>query len=37
VIGAFAERYAITDEVVTAADEAVTFNLPRAQRDTAAA
>jgi 4-hydroxy-3-methylbut-2-enyl diphosphate reductase len=37
VIGAFAERYAITVEVVTAADEAVTFNLPRALRDTAAA
>jgi 4-hydroxy-3-methylbut-2-enyl diphosphate reductase len=37
VIGAFAERYAIAVEVVTAADEAVTFNLPRALRDTAAA
>jgi 4-hydroxy-3-methylbut-2-enyl diphosphate reductase len=37
VIGAFAERYAINVEIVTAADEAVTFNLPRALRDTAAA
>jgi 4-hydroxy-3-methylbut-2-enyl diphosphate reductase len=37
VIGAFAERHAINVEVVTAADEAVTFNLPRALRDTAAA
>jgi 4-hydroxy-3-methylbut-2-enyl diphosphate reductase len=37
VIGAFAERYAIAVEIVRAADEAVTFNLPRALRDTAAA
>jgi 4-hydroxy-3-methylbut-2-enyl diphosphate reductase len=35
VIGAFAERYAVNVQVVTAAEEAVTFNLPRALRDAA--
>jgi 4-hydroxy-3-methylbut-2-enyl diphosphate reductase len=33
VIDAFAARFAVTVEVVTAAEEAVTFNLPRALRD----
>jgi 4-hydroxy-3-methylbut-2-enyl diphosphate reductase len=33
VIDAFAERYAVAVEVVTAAEEAVTFNLPRALRE----
>ncbi len=35
VIDAFAVRYAVTVEVVTAAEEAVVFNLPRALRETA--
>ena len=35
VIDAFAERYAVTVRVVTAAEEAVVFNLPRALRDAA--
>jgi 4-hydroxy-3-methylbut-2-enyl diphosphate reductase len=33
VIAAFAERYNVSLEVVTAAEEAVTFNLPRALRE----
>jgi 4-hydroxy-3-methylbut-2-enyl diphosphate reductase len=33
VIDAFAARYAVAVEVVTAAEEAVTFNLPRALRE----
>ena len=33
VIGAFAERYEVSVELVTAAEEAVTFNLPRALRE----
>jgi 4-hydroxy-3-methylbut-2-enyl diphosphate reductase len=37
VIDAFAERYAATVEVVTAAEEAITFNLPRALREPTAA
>jgi 4-hydroxy-3-methylbut-2-enyl diphosphate reductase len=37
VIDAFAARFDITVEVVSAATEAVVFNLPRALRDTAAA
>jgi 4-hydroxy-3-methylbut-2-enyl diphosphate reductase len=37
VIDAFAERFEVKVEVVTAAEEAVVFNLPRALRDTAAA
>jgi len=35
VIDAFAERFQVTVEVMTAAEEAVTFNLPRALRDAA--
>ena len=35
VIDAFAERFDVTVEVVTAAEEAVIFNLPRALRDAA--
>jgi 4-hydroxy-3-methylbut-2-enyl diphosphate reductase len=35
VIDAFAARYDVNVEVVTAADEAVTFNLPRALREPA--
>ena len=35
VIDAFAERYAVTVEVVTAAEEAIVFNLPRALREVA--
>jgi 4-hydroxy-3-methylbut-2-enyl diphosphate reductase len=35
VIDAFAERFAVTVEVVAAAEEAVTFNLPRSLRDAA--
>ena len=35
VIDAFAERYAVAVEVVTAAEEAVVFNLPRALREVA--
>jgi 4-hydroxy-3-methylbut-2-enyl diphosphate reductase len=35
VIEAFAERFSIKVEVVTAAEEAVAFNLPRALRDAA--
>jgi 4-hydroxy-3-methylbut-2-enyl diphosphate reductase len=35
VIEAFAERYSINVQVVTAAEEAITFNLPRALRDAA--
>ncbi len=35
VIDAFAARYAVTVEVVTAAEEAVVFNLPRALRELA--
>jgi 4-hydroxy-3-methylbut-2-enyl diphosphate reductase len=35
VIDAFAERYAVTVEVVTAAEEAIAFNLPRELRDAA--
>ena len=35
VIDAFAERFTVTVEVVTAAEEAVAFNLPRALRDAA--
>ena len=35
VIDAFAERFAVTVEVVTAAEEAVVFNLPRALREMA--
>jgi 4-hydroxy-3-methylbut-2-en-1-yl diphosphate reductase len=35
VIDAFAERHAVTVRVVTAAEEAVVFNLPRALRDAA--
>ena len=35
VIDAFAERFDVKVEVVTAAEEAVTFNLPRALRDAA--
>ena len=35
VIAAFAERYAVKVEMVTAAQEAVTFNLPRALREPA--
>jgi 4-hydroxy-3-methylbut-2-en-1-yl diphosphate reductase len=35
VIGAFAERYAVNVEVVTAAEEAVVFNLPKALREVA--
>ena len=35
VIDAFAERYEVTVRVVTAAEEAVVFNLPRALRDAA--
>jgi 4-hydroxy-3-methylbut-2-enyl diphosphate reductase len=37
VIDAFAERFDVKVEVVTAAEEAVVFNLPRSLRDTAAA
>jgi 4-hydroxy-3-methylbut-2-enyl diphosphate reductase len=36
VIDAFAARFAVTVEVVTAAEEAVTFNLPRALREAVA-
>jgi 4-hydroxy-3-methylbut-2-enyl diphosphate reductase len=36
VIDAFAERYDVKVEVVTAAEEAVTFNLPRALREAVA-
>jgi 4-hydroxy-3-methylbut-2-enyl diphosphate reductase len=36
VIAAFAERFAANVEIVTAVDEAVTFNLPKALRDMAA-
>jgi len=35
VIGAFAEHYAVAVEVVTAAEEAVVFNLPKALREVA--
>jgi 4-hydroxy-3-methylbut-2-enyl diphosphate reductase len=35
VIEAFADRYAINVQMVTAAEEAITFNLPRALRDAA--
>ncbi len=35
VIDAFAERFAVSVEVVTVAEEAVTFNLPRSLRDAA--
>ena len=35
VIDAFAERFAVKVEVVTAAEEAVAFNLPRALREVA--
>jgi len=35
VIDAFAERYDVKVEVVTAAEEAIVFNLPRALRDAA--
>jgi 4-hydroxy-3-methylbut-2-en-1-yl diphosphate reductase len=35
VIDAFAERFAVTVEVVTAAEEAIAFNLPRELRDAA--
>jgi 4-hydroxy-3-methylbut-2-en-1-yl diphosphate reductase len=35
VIGAFAERYAVNVAVVTAAEEAVVFNLPKALREMA--
>jgi 4-hydroxy-3-methylbut-2-enyl diphosphate reductase len=35
VIDAFAERFAVNVEMVTAAEEAVTFNLPRSLRDAA--
>jgi 4-hydroxy-3-methylbut-2-enyl diphosphate reductase len=35
VIAAFAERFTIRVELVTAAAEDVTFNLPRALRDAA--
>jgi 4-hydroxy-3-methylbut-2-enyl diphosphate reductase len=35
IIDAFADRYAVTVEVVTAAEEDVVFNLPRALRDAA--
>ncbi|HVZ13952.1 MAG TPA: 4-hydroxy-3-methylbut-2-enyl diphosphate reductase [Bauldia sp.] len=35
VIEAFAERFSIAVQIVTAAEEAVTFNLPRALRDAA--
>jgi 4-hydroxy-3-methylbut-2-enyl diphosphate reductase len=34
VIAAFSERFAVTLELVTAAEEAVTFNLPRMLRET---
>lgn len=37
IIDAFAERYAITVETVSTADESVFFPLPRALRDDAAA
>jgi 4-hydroxy-3-methylbut-2-enyl diphosphate reductase len=37
VIDAFAARYDVKVEVVTAAEEAITFNLPRALRETTAA
>jgi 4-hydroxy-3-methylbut-2-enyl diphosphate reductase len=33
VIDAFAERFRVSVEIVTAAEEAVTFNLPRALRE----
>lgn len=36
VIGAFSERFDIDVEVVSTADESVSFNLPRALRETAA-
>ncbi len=36
VIDAFAERYAVKVEMVTAAQESIVFNLPRALRETAA-
>jgi 4-hydroxy-3-methylbut-2-enyl diphosphate reductase len=35
VIDAFAERFAVKVEVVTAAEEAIAFNLPRELRDAA--
>jgi 4-hydroxy-3-methylbut-2-enyl diphosphate reductase len=35
VIDAFAERFSVKVEVVTAAEEAIVFNLPRALRDAA--
>ena len=35
VIGAFAERYDIDVEIVSTADETISFNLPRALRDAA--
>jgi 4-hydroxy-3-methylbut-2-enyl diphosphate reductase len=35
VIDAFAERFEVTVEVATAAEEAIAFNLPRGLRDAA--
>ena len=37
IIGAFAERYAISVETITTADENMFFPLPRVLRETAAA
>ena len=35
MIDAFAERFDVTVEVVTAAEESIAFNLPRELRDAA--